>query len=191
MCILLHITAFYGPKLPNILRFTGPKGPFLMYLQTNGIVHDNSIAYIDTWIGCPLECFHCRSKYVSVHDIRPLSVAELTVPLSTIPNLQQVWTYGHGEPMLNPYIKDIVNEINNMGLKVRLSTIGLPDLDYSWLGNNDLEFNLMWRTIGSDSAENILKRDYGRIIYVRLRKDSPWVQYIMPERHIVEYVEVT
>lgn len=92
--------------------------------------------------GCNLRCPYCYNTGLVLNNENPenlVSVNELFEHLEKRKNVISALAISGGEPLVNPYLKDILQKAKSMGISIKLDTNGmLPDRLESIINDENL-----------------------------------------------------
>ncbi len=114
------------------------------FLSINGEgLRSGELAVFIRFQGCNLRCPYCDTKYSYINPkYQELEVEEIIDYIKST-NVYNVTLTG-GEPLIQPDVDKLINELSNLGYRVELETNGSVDIS-KYVGLNGVSFTLDYK----------------------------------------------
>lgn len=114
------------------------------FLSINGEgLKSGELAVFIRFQGCNLRCPYCDTKYSYINPkYQELEVEEIIDYIKST-NVNNVTLTG-GEPLIQPDVDKLINELSNLGYRVELETNGSVDIS-KYVGLNGVSFTLDYK----------------------------------------------
>lgn len=114
------------------------------FLSINGEgIKSGELAVFIRFQGCNLRCPYCDTKYSYINPkYQELEVEEIIDYIKST-NVYNVTLTG-GEPLIQPDVDKLINELSNLGYRVELETNGSVDIS-KYVGLNGVSFTLDYK----------------------------------------------
>ncbi len=114
------------------------------FLSINGEgLRSGELAVFIRFQGCNLRCPYCDTKYSYINPkYQELEVEEIIDYIKST-NVNNVTLTG-GEPLIQPDVDKLINELSNLGYRVELETNGSVDIS-KYVGLNGVSFTLDYK----------------------------------------------